>query len=108
MIEEMIDSILDAEDKAKDIIKDSVSKANDIVSDAKKQAKEMFEKAKDSQFAKEKEATEKGLSDGEKARAEQIASVQKQIEELSKISDDKKKQVYSEIKLELKAKYGIK
>ena len=108
MIEEMIDSILDAEDKAKEIIKESVGKSNEIVSDAKKQAKLMYEKAKDEQFAKEKEATEKGLADGEKARVAQLSETRNQIEAMDKISDDKKKKVYSEIKKELKAKYGIK
>ncbi|MDE6614166.1 MAG: hypothetical protein K2K24_01520 [Clostridia bacterium] len=108
MIEEMIDSILDAEDKAKEIIKESVGKSNDIVSDAKKQAKINYEKAKDEQFAKEKEATQKGLADGEKSRIAQLADVQVQIAELGKISDDKRKKVYSEIKKELKAKYGVK
>ena len=108
MIEEMIDSILDAEDRAKEIVKDSVAKSNDIVSDAKKQAKVMFEQAKDAQFAKEKQATEKGLADGEKSRASQLAEVQSQIDGLNGISEDKKKQVYTLIMSELKAKYGNK
>ncbi|MDE7215558.1 MAG: hypothetical protein K2O08_01995 [Clostridia bacterium] len=106
MIEEMIDSILDAEDKAKEIIKDSVNKANEIVSEAKKQAKHMYDAAKDAQFAKERESTQKGLADGEKARVERLKETQSAIDALGKISEDKKKQVYEAIKQELKAKYG--
>lgn len=106
MIEEMIDSILAAEDKAKEIIKDSVNKANEIVSEAKKQAKQMYEDAKDAQFAKERNATEKGLADGEKARVDRLEETKSSIDSLSKISEDKKKKVYEAIKQELKAKYG--
>ena len=101
MIEEMIDSIIDAEDKAKDIIKESVNRSNEIVSEAKKQAKQMYDAAKDAQFAKEREATQRGLGDGE-------AATQSSIADLGNISNDKKKQVYEAIKQELKAKYGNK
>ncbi len=108
MIEEMIDSIIDAEDKAKDIIKESVNRSNEIVSEAKKQAKQMYDAAKDAQFAKEREATQRGLSDGEAARAERLKETQSSIADLGNISNDKKKQVYEAIKQELKAKYGNK
>ena len=108
MIEEMIDSILTAEDKAKEIVKQSVAKSNEIVSEAQKKAQEMIDSAKDGQFAKEADATKKGLEDGEKARASQIEDTQKQIEKLGDISDAKKKEVYTAILKELKGKYGVK
>ncbi len=108
MIEEMIDSIIAAEDKAKEIVKQSVGKSNEIVSEAQKKAKEMVDGAKDMQFKKEADATKKGLEDGEKARQIQLEETQKQIAKLGEISEAKKKKVYTEIMKELKGKYGVK
>ena len=108
MIEEMIDSIIAAEDKAKEIVKQSVAKSNEIVSDAQKKAQEIVDGAKDGQFAREAEATKKGLEDGEKARGAQLEETQKQIDKLGDISDAKKKKVYNAIMKELKGKYGVK
>ena len=45
MIEEMIDNIIAAEDKAQNIIKESVNKSNEIVNNAQKQAFQIVEKA---------------------------------------------------------------
>ena len=51
MIEEMIDNILQAEDKAQEIVKASVNESNDIVNEAKVKASAMLVSAKDEQYA---------------------------------------------------------
>ena len=56
MIEEMIDSIIEAEDKAQEIVKASVNESNNIVSEAKIRAQAMIIAAKDDQYAKEQSA----------------------------------------------------
>lgn len=108
MIEEMIDSILAAEDKAKEIVRDSVNASNDIVSEAKKQAAAIYDGAKDAQYAKEREYTAKGEADGEAARIARIDETRAQIEKMRDIPAKKKEQVYTAIMKELKAKYGVK
>ncbi len=53
MIEEMIGSIIQAEDEAQEIVKASVAESNNIVNDANKQAEQLLLRVKDGQYAKE-------------------------------------------------------
>lgn len=107
MIEEMIDNIIKAEEKAQAIIKDSVNKSNDIVSNAKKQAQAMIEKAKDEQYQVEQEAIAKGEAEGQKLHKKNLAKAQKQVEDMPKLLDSKQQQISECIIQGLKEKYGI-
>ena len=83
MIEEMIDSIIEAEDKAQEIVKASVNGA--------KQA-----------------AIEAGEKKGSELRAAQLEEAQKQADAMIDALEKNKKKVTASIIKELKGKYGIK
>ena len=108
MIEEMIDSIIEAEDKAQDIIKASVNESNNIVSEAKVKAAAMILSAKDEQYAKEQAAIEAGENQGEQMRTAQLQEAQKQADAMTATLEKNKKKVTASIIKELKGKYGIK
>ncbi len=108
MIEEMIDNIIAAEDKAQNIIKESVNKSNEIVNNAQKQAVQIVEKAKDDQYESEQKAIAKGESEGQKRHKANIANAQKQAEEMPLALQAKKKEVTDCIIQELKSRYGNK
>lgn len=108
MIEEMIDSIIQAEDKAQEIVKASVNESNNIVSEAKVKADAMILNAKDEQYAKEQESIEAGEKEGAQLRQTQLEEAQKQAQSMSATLDKNKKKVLTSIIKELKGKYGIK
>ena len=108
MIEEMIDSIIEAEDKAQEIVKASVNESNNIVSEAKVKANSMVLSAKDEQYAKEQAAIEAGESKGEELRVAQLEEAQKQADAMIATLEKNKKKVTASIIKELKGKYGIK
>ena len=108
MIEEMIDNIISAEEKAQTIIKESVNKSNEIVNDAHKQAAQLVEKAKDAQYESEQKAISKGEKDGEKRHTANLAKARKQAEEMPLAFETKKKEVTDCIIKELKSRYGNK
>lgn len=108
MIEEMIGSILQAEDEAQEIIKVSVAKSNDIVNEAKKQAEKLLIRVKDEQYAKEQNAVERGEKEGEELRKTQLEEAQNTAESLSSSLEKNKKKVIDCIVKELKGKYGVK
>lgn len=105
MIEEMIGSILEAEDKAREIIRASVSTADGIVNDAKKQAVRMIDAAKDEQYKKELKAAEDGAAEGDRRRAIQLEETQKSVDNMPDALQKNKKKVSDCIMRELKAKY---
>lgn len=105
MIEEMIDNIISAEDKAQEIIKDSVNKSNDIVNAAQKQAKEMIEKAKDDEYELEQKAVAKGESEGAKRHKANLAKAQKQVDAMPELLQNKKQEIVDCIIQGLKSKY---
>ena len=104
MIEEMIDNIIAAEDKAQEIIKNSVNKSNDIVNNAQKQAKEMIEKAKDDEYALEQKAIEKGEAEGAKRHKANMAKAQKQADAMNELLENKKQEIVDCIIQGLKSK----
>ena len=108
MIEEMIDSILQAEDKAQEIVKASVNESNDIVNEAKVKASAMVLNAKDEQYAKEQEAIQAGEKKGQEERLAQLEEAQKQAEAMTATLEKNKKKVLTSIIKELKGKYGVK
>ena len=108
MIEEMIDSILQAEDKAQEIVKASVNESNDIVNEAKVKASAMVANAKEEQYAKEQAAIEAGEKKGQEERQAQLEEAQKQAEAMTSTLERNKKKVLTSIIKELKGKYGIK
>ncbi|MDE5911085.1 MAG: hypothetical protein K2H24_01995 [Clostridia bacterium] len=108
MIEEMIDSIIEAEDKAQEIVKASVNESNNIVNEAKVKADAMILSAKDEQYAKEQLAVEAGEKKGAELRAAQLQDAQKQADEMISALEKNKKKVTASIIKELKGKYGIK
>ena len=108
MIEEMIDSIIQAEDKAQELVKASVNESNNIVNEAKIKAQAMIVSAKDEQYAKEQEAVEAGEKKGQELRAAQLEEAQKQPDAMNATLDKNKKKVMTSIIKELKGKYGIK
>ena len=108
MIEEMIDSIIQAEDKAQELVKASVNESNNIVNEAKIKAQAMIVSAKDEQYAKEQEAVEAGEKKGQELRAAQLEEAQKQADAMTATLDKNKKKVMTSIIKELKGKYGIK
>ena len=108
MIEEMIDSIIQAEDKAQELVKASVNESNNIVSEAKIKAAAMIVSAKDEQFAKEQEAIEAGEKKGQELRQAQLEEAQKQADAMTATLEKNKKKVTASIIKELKGKYGIK
>lgn len=108
MIEEMIDSIIEAEDKAQEIVKASVNESNDIVNEAKIKADAMIVSAKDEQYAKEQAAIEAGEKKGSELRAAQLEEAQKQADAMIDALEKNKKKVTASIIKELKGKYGIK
>lgn len=108
MIEEMIDSIIQAEDKAQELVKASVNESNNIVSEAKIKATAMIVSAKDEQFAKEQEAIEAGEKKGQELRNAQLEEAQKQADAMTVALEKNKKEVTASIIKELKGKYGIK
>ncbi|MDE7209475.1 MAG: hypothetical protein K2O31_06285 [Clostridia bacterium] len=108
MIEEMIDSIIEAEDKAQEIVKASVNESNNIVNEAKVKADAMIVSAKDEQYAKEQLSVEAGEKKGAELRAAQLQDAQKQADEMISALEKNKKKVTASIIKELKGKYGIK
>lgn len=108
MIEEMIDNIISAEEKAQTIIKESVNKSNEIVNNAHKQAAALVEKAKDDEYESEQKAIAKGERDGEKRHSANLAKAQKQAEEMPLALQEKRKEVADCIIKELKSRYGNK
>ena len=108
MIEEMIDSIIEAEDKAQEIVKASVNESNNIVSEAKVKASAMILSAKDEQYAKEQHAVEAGENKGAEMRSAQLEEAQKQADAMIATLEKNKKKVTASIIKELKGKYGIK
>ena len=108
MIEEMIDSIIQAEDKAQELVKASVNESNNIVSEAKIKADAMIVSAKDEQYAKEQEAIAAGEKKGQELRAAQLEEAQKQADAMIATLEKNKKKVTASIIKELKGKYGIK
>lgn len=108
MIEEMIDSIIEAEDKAQEIVKASVNESNNIVSEAKVKANAMILSAKDEQYAKEQRAVEDGENKGAELRSAQLEEAQKQADAMIATLEKNKKKVTASIIKELKGKYGIK
>ncbi len=108
MIEEMIDSIIEAEDKAQEIVKASVNESNNIVNEAKINADAMVVSAKDEQYAKEQSAVEAGEKKGAELRPSQLEGARKQADEMISALEKNKKKVTASIIKELKGKYGIK
>ena len=108
MIEEMIDSIIEAEDKAQEIVKASVNESNNIVNEAKIKADAMVVSAKDEQYAKERSAVEAGEKKGAELRFSQLEDARKQADEMISALEKNKKKVTASIIKELKGKYGIK
>lgn len=108
MIEEMIDSIIEAEDKAQEIVKASVNESNNIVSEAKVKADAMIVNAKDEQYSKEQSAIEAGEKKGAELRQAQLEEAKKQAEAMINALEKNKKKVTASIIKELKGKYGIK
>ena len=108
MIEEMIDSIIEAEDKAQEIVKASVNESNNIVSEAKVKAAALVASAKDDQYAKEQSAIEAGENKGAEMRAAQLKEAQEQADAMIATLEKNKKKVTTSIIKELKGKYGIK
>ncbi|MDE6275128.1 MAG: hypothetical protein K2M75_01175 [Clostridia bacterium] len=108
MIEEMIDSIIEAEDKAQEIVKASVNESNNIVSEAKVKVEAMVVGAKDEQYAKEQSAIEAGEKKGAELRAIQLEEAQKQADAMIAALEKNSKKVITSIIKELKGKYGIK
>lgn len=108
MIEEMIDSIIQAEDKAQEIVKASVSQANNIVNEAKKQAEKMLVDAKDSQYSAEQSAVAKGERESAELREKQLAEAKSQAKAYEAALEKNKKKVADCIIKELKGRYGIK
>lgn len=108
MIEEMIGSIIEAEDKAQEIVKASVNESNNIVNEAKVKADAMILSAKDAQYAKEQSAVEAGEKKGAELRIAQLEDAQKQADEMISALEKNKKKVTASIIKELKGKYGIK
>ena len=108
MIEEMIDSIIQAEDKAQELVKASVNESNNIVSEAKIKADAMIVSAKDEQYAKEQEAIAAGEKKGQELRQAQLDEAQKQADAMIATLEKNKKKVTASIIKELKGKYGIK
>ena len=107
MIEEMIDSIIEAEDKAQEIVKASVNESNNIVSEAKVKAAALVASAKDDQYAKEQSAIEAGENKGAEMRAAQLKEAQEQADAMIATLEKNKKKVTTSIIKELKGKYGI-
>ena len=108
MIEEMIDSIIEAEDKAQEIVKASVNESNNIVNEAKVKADAMIVNAKDEQYAKEQSSIEAGEKKGAELRLNQLEEAQKQADAMTATLEKNKKKVTASIIKELKGKYGIK
>ena len=108
MIEEMIDSIIQAEDRASEIIKASVNESNNIVNEAKKKAEEIVLRAKDDQLAKENAAIQSGENKVVELRTAQLEDARKYADTLDGESEKNKKKVTEIIIKELKEKYGVK
>ena len=108
MIEEMIDSIIQAEDKAQELVKASVNESNNIVSEAKIKADAMIVSAKDEQYVKEQEAIAAGEKKGQELKQAQLDEAQKQADAMIATLEKNKKKVTASIIKELKGKYGIK
>ena len=108
MIEEMIDSIIEADDKAQEIVKASVNESNNIVNEAKINADAMVVSAKDEQYAKDQSAVEAGEKKGAELRFSQLEGARKQADEMISALEKNKKKVTASIIKELKGKYGIK
>ena len=108
MIEEMIGSIIQAEDEAQEIVKASVAQSNDIVNNAKKQAEEILISVKDGQYEKEQSALTRGAKEGEDLRKTQLEEAQKVAKTMDSELDKNRKKVIDCILKELKGKYGVK
>ena len=108
MIEEMIGSIIQAEDEAQEIVKASVAESNNIVNDANKQAEQLLLRVKDGQYAKEQAAVERGEKEGHDLRKAQIEDAVNAAKAMDSSLEKNKKKVIDCIIKELKGKYGVK